>query len=51
MHEHIKKNIKEKKKNNNKNYNRWQWIMVARKEKKEGGNMTSGKGDILMWEK
>ena len=59
MHEHIKKNIKTKKKNNNKNYNRWQRIMVAGEEKKEkrkkwkqkSGNVTSGKRDILMWEK
>ena len=49
MHKHIKKNIKEKKMNN-KNYNRWQWIMVAGEEKKIG-NVTSGKRDILMWEK
>ena len=35
MHEHIKKNIKTKKKNNNKNYNMRQWIMVAGEEKKE----------------
>ena len=50
MHEHIKKNIKEKRKNNNKNYNRWQWIMVIGEEKKSG-NVTCGKKDILMWEK
>ena len=49
MHEHIKKNIKEKKKNNNNNYNRWQWIMMAGEEKKSE-NVTSGRGDILMWE-
>ena len=35
MHKHIKKNIKETKKNNNKNYNIRQWIMVAGEEKKE----------------
>ena len=51
MNEHIKKNIKEKeKKNNNNNYNMWQWIMVAREEKKNG-NVASGEGDILMWKK
>ena len=35
MHEHIKKNIREKNKNNNKNYNMWQWIMVVREKKWE----------------
>ena len=50
MHEHIKKNIKEKN-NNNKNYNRWQWIMMVGKGKKKSGNVASGKGDILIWEK
>ena len=49
MYEHIKENIKKKKKNNNKNYNMWQWIMVAGEKKK--WNVTSGKGDILIWEK
>ena len=49
MYEHIKENIKKKNKNNNKNYNMWQWIMVAGEKKK--WNVTSGKGDILMWEK
>ena len=48
MCEHIKKNIKTKKKNNNKNYNRCQWIMVVGEEKKKSGNVASGKGDILM---
>ena len=36
MHEHVKKNIKEKNNNNNnKNYNRWQWIMVVGDEQKK----------------
>ena len=39
MHEHIKKNIKEK---NNKNYN------SGEEKKKKVETPTSGKGDILM---
>ena len=50
IHDHIKNNIKVKEKNNNNNYNRWQWIIMVGEEKKNG-NVTSGKGDILMWEK
>ena len=33
MHEHIKKNIKEKEKNSNNNYNKWQRIVDTRSTK------------------